>query len=536
MIASELDITNTEQTLVDLPAMPQLDGPSEVESIFPGNTTQLLHFNAETAWDENQSIHLTGSTYSSSECSCEVPPSTRSLKDLIETTLMDYDGDESVSESWSNNSVDGVDGGDASNNSSGEACSVQGVFIYDTEDSDDLDDDFDPVDGDLESEEPIGALHILEPPACPLPWITSGPARNALPLCQHPQSTETESLFPKGDALAYNSGRAPQTLNDVSVYSLGRVSGKPDFFEARERNKISAFGENLENSHDQSRGFSDIPPSQPAMVPEAFTFLWPPSTLAPATSQSIPEASSAAAIHDMDFSSAYEMQRFREQQQQQQQAVKNTSNLDYPMRAEETSDISSEPSVLSSEQHSCPSISSLDFRSKNNLDISAKGLRQTSEEPQESAISSIPPGRGQCATINFLAAQGPNKGKRKAEDISTLAENEMREWSRVDTSYRTDDAHAKPRHPRIKDDSRDRFKDGAWATHNPPPTRPIPGRNNHAGLPTASMSPYERAGPETRSHKRIKTFAERVGFAALGGATVGALVLSSLIYTAPNFV
>lgn len=54
-------------------------------------------------------------------------------------------------------------------------------------------------------------------------------------------------------------------------------------------------------------------------------------------------------------------------------------------------------------------------------------------------------------------------------------------------------------------------------------------------LPSPPPSPEETVGVE-RPTKRMKAIAERVGYAALGGATVGAMVLTSLIYTAPSFV
>lgn len=41
--------------------------------------------------------------------------------------------------------------------------------------------------------------------------------------------------------------------------------------------------------------------------------------------------------------------------------------------------------------------------------------------------------------------------------------------------------------------------------------------------------------PSSRPAKRMRRIAERVGYAALGGATVGAMIVTSLIYTAPSF-
>lgn len=62
-----------------------------------------------------------------------------------------------------------------------------------------------------------------------------------------------------------------------------------------------------------------------------------------------------------------------------------------------------------------------------------------------------------------------------------------------------------------------------------------------APLPSPPESPeleakLGEADPINRPSKKMKKIAEAVGFAALGGISVGAAVLGSLIYTAPNFV
>lgn len=57
-----------------------------------------------------------------------------------------------------------------------------------------------------------------------------------------------------------------------------------------------------------------------------------------------------------------------------------------------------------------------------------------------------------------------------------------------------------------------------------------------ASLSSPCTMPEEITHSEARPAKRMKKIAERVGYAALGGATVGAMVLTSLIYSAPTFV
>jgi len=51
--------------------------------------------------------------------------------------------------------------------------------------------------------------------------------------------------------------------------------------------------------------------------------------------------------------------------------------------------------------------------------------------------------------------------------------------------------------------------------------------------PAPSTNPAE---PITRAPKRMKRFVEAVGYAALGGAAVGAGLFSVLVATAPDFL
>ncbi|EOO02590.1 putative fha domain-containing protein [Phaeoacremonium minimum UCRPA7] len=54
--------------------------------------------------------------------------------------------------------------------------------------------------------------------------------------------------------------------------------------------------------------------------------------------------------------------------------------------------------------------------------------------------------------------------------------------------------------------------------------------------PASPVEPVPRLAADTsRPTKRMRRIAERVGYAALGGATVGAMIVTSLIYTAPSF-
>lgn len=108
-----------------------------------------------------------------------------------------------------------------------------------------------------------------------------------------------------------------------------------------------------------------------------------------------------------------------------------------------------------------------------------------------------------------------NKGKRKAADISEESPLEFR-WAFSS-----------------KDKSEAATPSGDLTSPFCPAVSSI---SDQTPLPSPPPSPEEVTVPEQRPTKKIKRIAERVGYAALGGVSVGAMVLTSLIYTAPNFV
>ncbi|PSR83489.1 hypothetical protein BD289DRAFT_281155 [Coniella lustricola] len=104
----------------------------------------------------------------------------------------------------------------------------------------------------------------------------------------------------------------------------------------------------------------------------------------------------------------------------------------------------------------------------------------------------------------------PDSRKRKAAEISDLVEPE-----RVCTK---------------EDLSNDNSESEVMVVETRPKL-PSQAQSSSLSLPVFPEQPVQ----EQRPTKRIKVIAERMGYAALGGATVGAMVLTSLIYTAPSF-
>lgn len=109
-----------------------------------------------------------------------------------------------------------------------------------------------------------------------------------------------------------------------------------------------------------------------------------------------------------------------------------------------------------------------------------------------------------------------NKGKRKAADISEESPAEFN-WALSSS----------------KDKSEAVTPKGNLPSSSYPAA---PSTKDQKSLPSPPPSPEEVTTLEQRPTKKIKRIAERVGYAALGGVSVGAMVLTSLIYTAPNFV
>lgn len=616
--ASTPGIADTKQdSLVEPPAFPQLDGPVDAgttSSEAPPSSYPII----ETFWDDDQSIRLTESSCSSSEYSSHSPPSPKSLKDLVETVFMTCDDNESESDSWSHNSVQGGDE-DTQSNTSEEEGSMEGVFIYDSEESDEMDCGFDHIDTDSESDEPLEYPNetgseldqpleltrtLVTPAAGPflLPSInealswTSGlvprppsPSDAVLPYApRRPSGEEFEP--PRVGALTDINGLAPAAVSgnrsqgEVSVHTLGQISGKPDFFQAREHNKMTLAeaivasrnpmkaGQNaavrntsvdppkqdtcgacnINDPHPSPKG-SRFPefPTRPPVFP-----LRPPVFPRDCGSWLPQHSSTAGPLVDFGFpdwypGSAYELQQLKKRQQ----LAESFTCSGIPVGGGYSEDLDSEPPALQSGGRSSdPSDSHTESTSDvacgltsipcvpkclstvSEPKVSATETQQDFESNREPSDSALADGIVVSRPAQSTAGQTSSKGKRKADEISSLTEVEMNGCYAA-APFRADKVHAAQlRHLPIKDSSRASFGASTWTACTAPPAQPIPVDNAHRGLPSPPTTPDGQAGPEPRPNKRIKRIAERVGFAALGGATVGALVISSLIYTAPNFV
>lgn len=607
--------------------MPQLDGPVDTEiTLSEVPRPSQSNDNDDTIWDDDQSIRLTESSCSSSEYSSHAPSSPESVRGPVEPVFMAYHANEFVSESWSNNSTGGVDE-DARSKSSREEGSLQeDVFIYDSEDSEEMDpgcdlmaedsedvdfDEYAPMEEDSETEEPLGVSKTVGNPCFgpfslppineALPWSSGSihrapsPSDAVLLYAHHRRAVEEELEVPRFGIPAEINGLAPAAINrnvsygEVSTHSLGQISGKPEFFQAREQNKtalaqaliINRTPTRFEQSTDQpvaehlprqgardACNVKDHPLAPPLDTAEFLltrpekqhrdSVSWTPSILPLPPSQPL---SSVAALNNWDCddwypTSAYELEQLRKQQQQRVGNISCSPCSSGPVASGCTKDVDFQPSALPNVHllpnstgsragaasdvprglTSPPSVLSLSRALITEIKtpiMDAQQGRENNREPSDF----VPSTAGDGLTTSPPMIQGSVKGKRKADEISKLTEEEMDKCSYVGGSSQVEEIdEVRFHHPPITDGPIQSIDQSDWLSRMHHSPQQSPAGSPQLGLPSPPTTPNEQTDPEPRPNKRVKRIAERVGFAALGGATVGALVLSSLIYTAPSFV
>lgn len=133
------------------------------------------------------------------------------------------------------------------------------------------------------------------------------------------------------------------------------------------------------------------------------------------------------------------------------------------------------------------------------------------------------------------------KGKRKSEEISTLTEKEKAwETSMISKVAEAGATLASQSSLPSKDDSM--VVDGPEEAHPKPSPAEISAQIPAEALLIPASAPTPVPAPlayrqEIRPAKRqrVRNIAERLGYAALGGVSVGAAIVTTLIYTAPTF-
>lgn len=473
--------------------------------------------------DDDESISLTDDE-SSSE-----PASPVESIDLDDLDLADHDG--AHSPSWNSVSTDAhsermEEQPQSGHNSEDE----QGVFLYDTE-SEEMD-DVDPIDVDFDpsSQTVVNQSHFLPPQTIHPPHLvpsghpilppigTAVLSQQAVPEfgCQlAPVMQPAPRQASPSDAILPVSRRHHGSEDDVgiTVESLGLKSGKPAFFEAREQNKTKLAQSVAFHAQDANL-LAEISSNTAIIDGDAFR----PVTgdisqraaaasmdidqqYAPALNkESRPEPSSYQGAHyvpvPQPFSGRMKIQGNREL---------SRSSYDFiPLTLEEA--LSTAP---------LEETSGMDIKAQEVVDpgwtaASADELFQMKQLAQirtnRASKGLLDPPEVPMASESSEPRLDTTKGKRKAAEISETNGQEL-----------------------------------LWHEHSTSDQQPVP-RSPVPVQPETDMDPSSLSFRNTSEQEaatvrptKMRKIAERVGYAALGGATVGAMVLTSLIYTAPNF-
>ncbi|ROW10057.1 hypothetical protein VPNG_06570 [Cytospora leucostoma] len=530
-------------------AMRQVDGAIEIDS--NSAPIDLISISSDdnddddgTHDDGEESISLTDDEQMSS-----VPASPIESVDLDDTVQMD--GLENRSPTWNRFSSYSE-----SEQMDEDSPSIRlpsddehGVFLYDS-DSEDKD--------EMEDDGPVGDDSDPSPPMVNYPSIFTGPqmSESVAPMLpplsaavfDHPQYIEMPfgyQLPPVGrslprqpspsDAVLPLSHRHHGSEDDSAmvVEDLGRKWGKTDFFEAREHNKItnsrltgpdpssdasSVPNSATETSNNAAAEDDCILPSSEDLVDhtESSTTETAKPT-GPSASERLSQASESTEIASRPVEPQKQFSRVLMNQIPQAPLIAKPDRNPYTLESGEDSLRSSLhdanameiPMQCASEAH--------DFIPESAYQLRLQKLREQALENLKKQ-ELVPEARRDFAN-NASATDSANglpkdraKGKRKAADISEATEEEL-VWQ----------------------------EQLAWHDKGNPMTPPAPSSpatqsEPDVFLPSPPTTPQDQHLADARPSKKIKKIAERMGYAALGGATVGAMVFTSLVYTAPSFV
>lgn len=424
----------------------------------------------------------------------------------------------------------------------------QGVFLYDSDDSEDMDatdstDDMDDMDDTDEMDEtdemdvmdemneidevveggPIDLEFAQPSPLFPTSYFPVLPPISAVVNSQTqypglhfnyqlpPVIPSVPRLPSPSDMALPLSHRHHGSEDDgaMAAENLGHKWGKPDFFEAREHNKITI-----------SRLTEPKPSAIDILVPDAITKTNSDTTEGdglrgepkdPEEHVASPETEAGNSIVSEP---AQEISTAAESEQ-------NTILLVHEHAPESpcVSNLTHEPCLLGSDveflkpsSHETPAMDQATTNVTEALDwtpASAYELHQYKQQNQirkEQETEACDNPMDQSVVIHspvILPKDGAN-GKRKANEISETTEEELVWQGNGDSN------------PPVSSSS---------------PVTPEP----EMSLASPPTTPQDKDSADARPSKKIRKIAERVGYAALGGATVGAMVFTSLIYTAPSF-
>ncbi|KAJ0119312.1 hypothetical protein J7T55_013550 [Diaporthe amygdali] len=409
----------------------------------------------------------------------------------------------------------------------------QGVFLYDSE-SEEMD-EVDPIDVDFDScSEPANnqgqfvpshPIHLSHPgpsghPVLPsistavfsLPYIPETPFGYQLaPVMQQAPRHPSPS-----DAVLPVSRRHHGSEDDcgVTVESSGRKSEKADVFEAREENKIS-----------MARSSALLATEPNSVVEASSKTAIEESTFRPLTENLCPCPASSSTEVGKPSDSAPFKDAFPTASPQPAAYLASVSHIS--KGPEESQGSRGSEDLRSPYGHALLNSGEaflnapleetfeVNLKSPEAVDLgwtaaSAEELFQMKQLAQirpDKASGSSNPQDAPVITERTKEASGYiNKRKRRAVDISEATDQELL------------------------------WHEQSPATHELAPRTPsIAEPEIETDLSKLSFHATPEQEPTAARPTKMRKIAERMGYAALGGATVGAMVLTSLIYTAPNF-
>lgn len=496
-----------------------MSSDSEIDVVCTGEQA------AEFDEDDDESISLTDDEETSS-----APASPGEPIDLDDLDLEEHDG--ARSPSWNSVSTDPHSDDVAEQPPSGhDSEDEQGVFLYDSE-SEDMD-DIDPIDVDFDPyAQPV--IH----PSQYLPAQT-GLATQSIPLGQPTlpsinSAVLSQQAFPKfGCQLAPVMQPAPRQPSPsdavlpvgrrhlgseddcgVTVESLGLKSGKPDFFEAREQNKIKmansgAFYAPDANSYAQVA--SDTANIDKDIIRAVMRDM-PQFPASESTEIEHPPASDLNKEARPETSPKHEARTTPKPFTVISAIMKSQSNQAIPRSSYEFTPMTPDEALLP-----VPLVEVSEMGAKEQESVDPAWTAASADELfQMKQLAQIRTNRDSGCLLDSPGTPMANerseprndttKGKRKAADISETTDQEL-EWHEESASEQ-----------------------------QPAPSSPVPVHPEiEMDLSRLSFQGTQEEGSTDVRPTKMRKIAERVGYAALGGATVGAMVLTSLIYTAPNF-
>ena len=346
-----------------------------------------------------------------------------------------------------------------------------------------------------------------------------------------------------------------QTINPVQIHhlpgnqfsnfmthTLGEKSGKKDFFEAREINRARVNDEESRHTEYNFTGdgmtrpkFNQLGhpynprPSAPGPIqntgPQQIQYLQRQQFLAQQISRENAFVQPRNFQQHMAFTQQVMQQRMAQAQVQAQHAQhaqkmmteQNASKLGGPLASMPlpstfaTQMFAKQPSVEPEVQS--PTLS---LRAPSpELDMTSAAKFNESK----AAIAAVQPGRSAVRIndiVEPLATESDTKSlKRKADDISDVLEEEVRVWASKDSSVSAAEVIISSDVEAPSENTSQQQVSGSVES-----------------VPSTSVD----SAPVEPAHKRIKKFAEVVGYTALGGLAGGVALFSALVATAPDFL